>query len=351
MKFQPTRLPYFVHRCLRETSRVLDAAGVNAQPVVVAVSGGGDSMALLEIVALLAPRLGLDVHVACIDHNQRPEAAAEVELVRAAARRLGATFHPRRVDPGGSDEDSLRRARHAALEEIRLAAGARFILLGHTSDDQIETMVFRFLRGAGPGGLSGMRQARPPLLRPLLGVPRAELRRVLEARGVAWAEDPGNESDRYARGRLRSRLLPAIEAAFGQGALRHLLDLAPRWRDDEDFLEMETTRLLAYAVRGGRGQEVGQSIEKQSGRWIDAGALLEAHPALRSRAIRRWMSESSGQMVGSREVAAVERWLASSGGSGSLDVAGATLVGVEGRVTLEKAVLPPSQARVRFPRN
>src|SRR5205085_7229085 len=158
----------------------------------------------------------------------------------------GAAFHSASIDPANGDEDTLRRGRHLELEKIARAAGCRFVLLGHTQGDQIETIVFRFLRGAGLGGLAGMREIRGPFVRPLLSARREDLRAVLVARGVAWAEDPSNSSDRYARGRLRSQVLPALESAFGRGALDHLLDVAPRWRADEEFLETEAERLIAF---------------------------------------------------------------------------------------------------------
>ena len=324
---RPTRLPFFVHRCVRTAQTVLAAAGVRDETVVVGVSGGGDSMALLEIVGLLAPKLRIGLHVACIDHGQRPEAAAETRLVSAAAERWNAKFHAIRLEAVEADEDSLRRARHGALHELRLAIGCRFILLGHSSDDQIETIVFRFLRGAGFGGLSGMREVRGPLLRPLLGIRRAQLRRLLVSRAVEWAEDQTNESDRYARGRLRSTVLPAVEAAFGPGALDHLLDVAPRWRADEDFLEQEAARLLAYASRRGA---VGTDL--------DADALACAHVALRARVLRRWLREATGRQPASREIAAIERWLDSGGArKGRLDLAGVRLTGgTGGRLCLGK---------------
>ncbi len=377
-----------VYRCVREAARALDEAGVRDEPVLVGVSGGGDSMALLEVAGLLAPKLGLELHVACVDHALRPEAPDEVAFVREAAARWSAGFREFRLEPSRGDEDTLRRARHAALERARIAAGCRVVLLGHTRDDQVETIVFRFLRGAGLGGLAGIAPVRtidgtPPgvLVRPLLGLARADLRRLLEARGLAWIEDPTNESPRYARGRLRSSVLPAVEAAFGAGALDHLLDVAPRWRDDEDFLEQQAARHLAAASRSGNGSVA-----------LDAATLAEAHPAMRARVLRRWLSEATGRGPTSREIAAIERWLASSGARrGSLDLPAARIEGSGGRIVLRaiasegeqgttdptgspaandggetaprdvgsgadavpcrpKGVLPPSEARVRVPR-
>jgi tRNA(Ile)-lysidine synthase len=319
-----TRHPFFVHRCLRSAAAALERAGVRNERVLVGVSGGSDSMALAEITSMLAPRLGLEMHVACVDHGLRPEAVAEQRLVADAAGRLGASFHALRVEPAGDDEDSLRRARLDALEQLRADLGCRFLLLGHTANDQIETVVFRFLRGAGIGGLAGMAEVRGSIVRPLLGLRRSELRRLLESRGVTWVEDPTNLSPRYARGLLRSRVLPAVASAFGEGALDHLLDVAPRWRADEDFLTQETTRLLAYASRRGIGRTD-----------LDLEALGTAHHAIRARALRRWILDSTGRQPSSRDIAAIERWLdGGSGGRSSLDLAGGRLERAGGRLML-----------------
>ncbi|HXC51713.1 MAG TPA: tRNA lysidine(34) synthetase TilS [Candidatus Limnocylindrales bacterium] len=316
-----------VHRCVRRAGETLVRAGIRNEPVVVAVSGGSDSMALLEIVALLAPKLDLALHVASIDHGMRAEAGGEIEAVRAAAALCGAIFHPAAIDPGNGDEDTLRRRRHLALEEIARASGCRFILLGHTREDQIETIVFRFLRGAGLGGLSGMREIRPPFVRPLLALGREDLRDVLRARGLAWFEDPSNTSDRYARGRLRSQVFPAMLRAFGQGALEHLLDVAPRWRADEDYLEIEAGRLIAFASRRG-----------PAGVELDAAALAGAHPALRARVLRRWLAEQGERAPTSREIAVIESWLDESRSTeGGIDVAGARLTRARGRLALRGA--------------
>ena len=308
-------------------------AGIEREPVLVAVSGGGDSMALLEIVSLLAQARALALHVAYVDHGMRAEAAVEQEMVCAAARERGARFHHAAIDPGSGDEVTLRDRRHRALQDVAREVGARFILLGHTSDDQIETIVFRFLRGAGLGGLAGMREVRPPFVRPLLATRREELREVLRAQGVSWAEDPSNVSERYARGRLRSGVLPAITRLFGRGALEHLLDVAPRWRADDDYLETEAARLLAYASRRG-----------ESGVELDATALAGAHPALRARALRRWIDDRTGRAPASRELAVVERWLASAeDDAGGVDVAGARVVRARGRL----AITPSTSAQPR----
>jgi tRNA(Ile)-lysidine synthase len=345
-----TRLPLHAHRCLRAVEDALANVGLAGEPALLAVSGGSDSMALLELVSLLAPRLDLTLHVAWIDHRLRASSPAEGEVVRAAAQVRGAVFHGEAIDPGAGDEDSMRRARHDALARVAAANGCRFVLLGHTADDQIETVMFRFLRGAGFGGLSGMRAARPPLLRPLLGLRREALRRFLVERGVAWVEDATNLQWRYARGRLRRTVLPAVEAAFGPGALDHLLDQSRQWREDEDFLEQEAERTLAYASRRGR-----------EGVQLDLEALAAAPPALKTRALRRWLAGRTGHTCGSRETAGLLRWLASAGEGEGVDLAGVRVERRSGRLVAVataatecadgggEGVLPPSGARVRVP--
>jgi tRNA(Ile)-lysidine synthase len=172
-----------------------------------------------------------------------------------------------------------------------------------------------------------MREIRPPYVRPLLTLGREDLRDVLGARGVAWFEDPSNTSDRYARGRLRSQVFPAILRAFGQGALDHLLDVAPRWRADEDCLEVEAGRLMAFASRRG-----------PAGVELDAAALAGAHPALRARVLRRWLAEQGERAPASREIAVIESWLDESRSTdGGIDVAGARLTRAHGRLALRCA--------------
>ncbi len=324
MATDSSRQPLPVHRVLQAAGRNLQESGVRNARVLLAVSGGGDSMALLEAAALLAPGLGLQLHVAHVDHATRAGSAAEQATVAEAARLRGASFDGMRIDPGDCSEDAMRRARHDALATMADRGDCRWILLGHSADDQVETILFRFLRGAGLGGLAGMRRVRGRLVRPLLDCRRAELRAFLDARGVAWMEDPDNLAPRYARTRLRVGVLPALEAAFGRGALDHLLDQAPRWRADEDYLEEQAARLLAYATRPGALPGVAA---------LDAAALVEAHAALRARALRSWLRHGTGHTPSARELAALEHWLQGLG-EGGVDVAGGRVRRDGGRLVL-----------------
>ncbi len=306
----------------------LQAAGVRDSSLLVAVSAGGDSMGLLELCALAAPRLGITVCAAYVDHGLRLEAVVEKAVVAASAARLGAAFVSVAVSPDGSDEDSLRRARLSALQSLARDRGCRWIALGHTVDDQVETIVLRFLRGAGLGGLAGMRALREPFVRPLLGVSRADLRDFLRARGLAWVEDASNGWLRYTRNRMRREVLPAIEKAFGPGVLAHLPAQAARWREDQDFLDAEASRLEAYCRRQGEG-----------GRHeLEIASLMEAPAALRSRILHRWLGQSGGLATPDlRHVALVEALLRRSPDAAVVELPGLRVWREAGRLRAAQA--------------
>jgi tRNA(Ile)-lysidine synthase len=183
--------------------------------VLVAVSGGPDSMALLHVLWELRGRLGLTLEVAGVDHGLRPGAAAELALVRARAEALGLPFAALAVDVarhrrGTGLQDAARRARLGGLAALASQRGARRVALGHQADDQAETVLFRIVRGTGLAGLRGIPYCREPFVRPLLDVARAEILRYLRRRSIPFVEDPSNADLRFARARIRHRHLPAL---------------------------------------------------------------------------------------------------------------------------------------------
>jgi tRNA(Ile)-lysidine synthase len=183
--------------------------------LLAAVSGGPDSMALVHALWELRDRLGITLEVATVDHGLRPEARREAELVRERAAALELPFHLLRVTVargGGSLQDAARRARLGALEELASRRGARRVALGHQVDDQAETVLFRIVRGTGLAGLAGIPYQRGPFIRPLLDVRRAEVLRYLRRRSIPFVEDPSNADLRFARARIRHRILPALAA-------------------------------------------------------------------------------------------------------------------------------------------
>jgi len=182
----------------------------------VAVSGGGDSVALLVLMRDWAAARGVRLAAATVDHGLREAAAAEAAAVAGLCARLGLAHATLRWDRAGAHADcgnlmqAARRARQRLLGAWAAEAGLAAVALGHTREDQAETVLMRLARGAGVDGLSAMAPARrlggTLWLRPLLSVPRAALRAELRARGLGWAEDPANADDRFLRARTRKAL-------------------------------------------------------------------------------------------------------------------------------------------------
>lgn len=210
--------------------------GPHGNRLLCAVSGGPDSMALLACLWELAPRLHLELEVATVHHGLRPEAEAEMALVAARSADLGLPWHPVRVDvpaarqhvaeggsggptraPGrarsskvGGVQEVARRLRLAALVELAQSRQLGSVALGHTADDQVETILFRILRGTGVKGLAGIPVRRGSLIRPLLDVTRAQVMSYLEKRSLPFVTDPSNADPHYARSRLRHQVLPLL---------------------------------------------------------------------------------------------------------------------------------------------
>lgn len=174
----------------------------------VAVSGGGDSVALLHLTAAWCRGRGLALQAATVDHGLREAAAAEAAGVAQACAALGVAHRVLdwRWDGQGNLQDAARQARRGLLAGWAEAAGLEAVLLGHTADDQAETVLMRLARGSGVDGLCGMAAADGLFLRPLLEVSRAALRDWLRGRGIGWVEDPSNDDARFDRVKAR-RLL------------------------------------------------------------------------------------------------------------------------------------------------
>jgi tRNA(Ile)-lysidine synthase len=214
-------------------ARALDGDHVlgSGERVVVACSGGPDSTALLDALARLAPPRGLELTVAHVDHGLRVGSDTEAAVVAGLAAERGLAFEPLRVDihAGANLQDRARRARHGALADLARRLGATAIALGHTADDQAETVLMRALRGATPGSLRAMAPREGLLARPLLRLWRVDTVAYCAALGVVPLDDPGNRDPRHLRSRVRHEVIPVLEAVF-PGARRRLVTLADRVR-------------------------------------------------------------------------------------------------------------------------
>ena len=196
---------------------------------LVAVSGGADSLALLDLLASLAPEFGLSLAVAHADHGILPQSAEIAERVRRVARErynLETVVDALALGPGAG-ETRARIARYRFLRRVQAERGARYVATAHHADDQVETVLLRLLRGSAPTGLAGI-PARGPrgLVRPVLPFRRAELGAHVAALGIPAFEDPANADLRHTRSWVRRRLLPAIEERLGAEAARALLSVA-----------------------------------------------------------------------------------------------------------------------------
>ncbi len=222
-------------------------------PVVVGCSGGADSLALLALAVddALAP---IAVHV---DHGLRPGSGREPGVVADVAARLGAGFDARRVTvAGGANfEARARTARYDALEAARVAHGATAVLVAHTADDQVETVLLNFLRGSGSAGLAGMPARRGRVVRPLLGARRADVRAECARRRLVPWEDPSNDDLSFRRNWVRHEVLPLLEQGAGRDLTPLLTRQAEVLRAESDFLDA-----LARAAWPGEGEARGRDL-------------------------------------------------------------------------------------------
>jgi len=181
--------------------------------VVVAVSGGPDSLALLSVLREIVPALPLHLAVAHFDHGWRPDSAADRDFVAELSARWGYDFHTARAAADlPHTEQAARTARYEFLRQIAATTASTAIALGHTQDDQVETLLLHLLRGSGSRGLGAMRRRDGDLARPLLDISRQDIETYLARLHLTPRRDPTNDDVRFTRNRLRKQLLPAIDA-------------------------------------------------------------------------------------------------------------------------------------------
>ncbi len=299
-----------VRSAVRKALKGVEAGGL----VVVACSGGADSLALAGATAFTAPRMGLRAAGATIDHGLQDGSAEHAAEVRDTLRGLG--LDPVRsvavaVGRAGGPEGAARRARYAALDEIADQTGASAILLGHTRDDQAETVLLRLARGSGARSLAGMSPSAGRYLRPLLGLDRATVHAACELMGLSPWKDPHNTDPAYARSRVRHEALPALEGVLGPGIADALARTAGLLRDDADALDTWADRAEKDALCG-PGE-------------LDVPTLAGLPRAVRTRVLRR-TAIAAGSPAGAltaRHVAELDRLVCEWRGQSHVDLPGA----------------------------
>jgi tRNA(Ile)-lysidine synthase len=223
-------------------------------PVLVAVSGGADSVALLASLALLRsqnePSHAGPLIAAHFDHQIRPESAEDAAFVENLAARWDVPCLVGAGEPGTlEDEASARKARYAFFRQAAFQTGARYLAIAHTADDQAETILHRLLRGASLRGVSGIPRSRrltemTTIVRPLLGCSRADIIEFLQSHALDWRDDPSNRSGRYTRNRIRHELLPLLEASYNPRVRQALLRFGLHASRSQAALETDLEALL-----------------------------------------------------------------------------------------------------------
>jgi len=328
-------------RAFRQTAgghQVSPAVGTGGL-VLVALSGGPDSLALAAATAFEAPRAGFSAGAVIVDHGLQPgsaDAAAAaarqaenlglspvlIRRVVVAARRSAASsalasqdrdaipIAPARAGP----EAAARTARYAALQSAAADTGARAVLLGHTLDDQAETVLLGLARGSGPASMKGMAPVSGLYRRPLLGIRRSTTERFCADTGLIPWFDPQNDDPAFARVRVRRDVLPALETHLGPGVAEALARTAEQLREDSDALDHFAEELAEDLAE-----------HSEAGISLPVAALAANPAALRQRLIRLAVASEFDVSLSRAQTLEVARLVTDWHGQGALDLPGVTV--------------------------
>ena len=291
--------------------------------ILVAVSGGADSMALASATLFVSEKRAIRVAAAVIDHGLQSGSADVAERTAAILRDRGCdTVVVRRVAVGteGGPEAAAREARYLGLMGISNELGASMILTGHTRNDQAESVILGLVRGSGPGSVRGMAWFDGIIGRPLLDVTRETTVAACAAEGIEPWDDPHNDDPTFTRVRIRNTVLPTLEAELGAGIVDALARTAELLRDDDDALDL----LAAGMARSVITTDGGVSLEV---------ATTASRPrALRTRIIRLAAAEAFMTNLSHGQTLAIDALLVDWHGQKAIDVTGGSVVRQDGRL-------------------
>ncbi len=261
--------------------------------VVIGLSGGADSVCLLVVLKALWPLLNLKLAAVHVNHGLRGEAAdADQAYAAHLCRQLGVDCHIVRADvrtmakaQHRSEEEVGRECRYAAFEALRKTMGDGKIAVAHHRDDLAETVLLNLMRGTGLKGLTGIPVKRGAVIRPLLGVTRAEIEHYLSDKAIAYCTDATNGETDYTRNKIRLQLMPYLKENINPKAMEHLCMTAAMAADASAFMEREAQKAAASCVK-----------ESEEGLLLDAGALGILDPALTREVIRLCIGKLAGRM-------------------------------------------------------
>lgn len=284
MLMKPTHHPRLL-RCVAES---LQRVGVSRDAlIVVALSGGPDSVALLHAMLSIRDRVGYRIVAAHFNHRIRiPESDRDEAFVRALCERVGIALIVDRAEGLSlaipNLEEHARHARHAFLNSAADRLGADFIALAHHAGDQAETVMMRILRGAGASGLSAMAERGPGLIiRPMIEVTRADVLAYLKSIGESFVIDSSNQSNKILRNRIRNHLLPMLERDYAPRLGERLIELAAEMRALDDFVSLAARKEIASAL---------------SEQELDISRFAALHPALQAELIRQFIASQTGSL-------------------------------------------------------
>ncbi|MEY3430663.1 MAG: hypothetical protein RJB30_595 [Actinomycetota bacterium] len=292
--------------------------------VLVAASGGADSSALAAALLLETKDLAIKPVAVIVDHALQPNSADVAQEAKRQLSKIGyVNIEIRRINFEITDgvEASARRARYAALNEIATALDARAIFLGHTKDDQAETVLLGLARGSGTRSLAGMARRIDKYRRPLLGITRADTESACEEIGMKFWRDPHNQSMEFARVRVREKVLPMMETEIGPGIADALVRSAKLLRDDADALD-------------DWAEEVIDELDPTE---LDIATLIDLPKAIRTRVIRRaiYLAGAPAGSLSAEHIEPVEALVTAWKGQGAVSLpGGVTATRISGRLSL-----------------
>lgn len=315
------------HPAVAEIRHAVRAAlAASHGPLLVACSGGADSLALAAATAFEAPRHGRPAGLITVDHARQPGSAEQAARVAAIGYELG--LHPVQtlvvaVGTAGGPEAAARAARYAALDTAAVALGAS-VLLGHTLDDQAETVLLGLGRGSGPRSIAGMRAVDGRYRRPLLGVRRASTAAACAALGLAPWADPHNTDPAFQRVRLRREVLPLLEDVLQGGVAAALARTAALLRDDLDALD-EMCAMLSTPP-GATSAPPADTLE--------ASTVAELPRAVRARILRAWAGRQGAGSLTAAHTAALDALVCDWHGQGPVDLPGVRVARASGKLLI-----------------
>ncbi|MDH6238262.1 tRNA lysidine(34) synthetase TilS [Cryobacterium sp. CG_9.6] len=332
---------------VRRAVRTILTVGPAPDFVLVGLSGGADSLALAAATAFEARRAGVRAGAVIVNHQLQNGSADVAATAAGQARQLGlepVLVLTVAVGAVGGPEAAARAARYAAFDRAMTETGASAVLLGHTLDDQAETVLLGLARGSGPTSLRGMSVRNGPYLRPILGIRREQTRQFCIDSGLTPWNDPQNGDPHYARVRVRQTVLPVLESELGPGISEALARTADALREDSDALDDLARAVLREMWPAASDQQPAAQLPAAH---LPVAALVTLSPAVRQRVIRFAAEQVFGVMLSRSQTLAVASLVTDWHGQEALNLPGVRVIRQDGVLTFTVLDTHPSKGLPR----